>query len=131
MKDVVINLIDSIEGKFCETIADEIQKSIHEYKITGKFIGFCGDYNNKEFDVRGLRRGRGNVIKKLKHKMKRGIIERGSFPHFVNNCMYGGCDVLPVEVETLVVKNTFSCVRSSCSELQHSPLKEILGTKFE
>jgi hypothetical protein len=122
--------LDSIKREFCETIANGIQKSIHGYKITEKVIGFCGDYNNKEFAVRGLRPGeKDNVIKKLKHRMKRGIIERGSSLHIVNTCMHGSCDVLPAEVETLVVKNSFSCVRSSCSELQHSQIK--MGTKFE
>jgi hypothetical protein len=63
MKDVNISLLDSIKGEMCKIIVDEIQKSIREYKITGKFNGFCDDNCNKEFHVRGLRRGAGNVIK--------------------------------------------------------------------
>jgi hypothetical protein len=135
MKGVNISPLDpySIKGEISEIIANEIQKSMHEHNITGKVIGFCGDKNDKKFDVSGLRRGRSNVIKNLKHRMKREIIERGCCAHILQNCIHGSCDVLPVEVESLVVKNTntFSHAQSSCSELECYLIKVVPSTKFE
>jgi hypothetical protein len=72
MEDVNISLLDSVKGEMCETIVEEIQKPIREYKITGKFNGFCCENSNKEFHVRGLRRGRGNVIKKTETQYEKG-----------------------------------------------------------
>jgi hypothetical protein len=80
MKDVNIDLLDLIKGEMCESIvADENQNSIVNIKSQEKWLFVVATMKKREFHVRGLRRGRGNVIKKLKQRIKRGIVKRGRF----------------------------------------------------
>lgn len=37
--------------------------------------------------------------------MKMGIFERDCLLHVVHNCMHDGCDVLPIDIDTLLLEN--------------------------
>lgn len=77
---------------------------VKEHNLDKKVVGLCGDNCNTNFG--GVKRGgNNNVFVRMKNVLGReinGIIGCGA--HIAYNCIQTAVDVLPIEVEVLVVK---------------------------
>ena len=67
--------------------------------LTQKIVAYCGDNCNTNFG--GVKR---NLFSYLKKELGRNIFGVGCGAHIVYNCIQTAVDVLPIEVESLVVK---------------------------
>lgn len=104
-KGVQVKMLDfqSVPGEKSEILTNQIFDIISKYKISDKIIGFCADNCNTNFG--GVaRRGKNNVYFRLKELLKRNIIGIGCVAHIIHNCIQNAVDILPFDIEVLVVK---------------------------
>ncbi|XP_023231785.1 uncharacterized protein LOC111631712 [Centruroides sculpturatus] len=102
---VKVKLLDfqSVPGETAEILTNHLMSVIKTHNIAKKVIGFCGDNCNTNFG--GVkRRGENNIYSRLKKELGRNIVGIGCGAHIVHNCLQTAVDVLPIEIEALVVK---------------------------
>lgn len=93
----------SVPGETSEILANYLVSVIKKNDLVQKVVGFCGDNCNTNFG--GVKRkGVNNVYVRLKKELARNIVGIGCGAHIVHNCLQTAVDVLPIEVEALVVK---------------------------
>lgn len=93
----------TVTGETAAILTDHLMSVIIANNLSNKIIGYCGDNCNTNFG--GVnRRGENNVYSLLKKKLGRDIVGIGCGAHIVHNCLQTAVDVLPVEIEALVVK---------------------------
>ncbi|CAB3258499.1 unnamed protein product [Arctia plantaginis] len=101
--------IETVSDQTAATLVSLVSDQLQKYKITEKCIAFSGDNCIKNFGDRE-RAGTNNMFFKLKQKLGKVIIGIGCPAHVLNNAVHHGCDILPIEVELIIVKiyNHFS-----------------------
>jgi len=93
----------SVPGETAEILTNHIMTVLKEHNLDKKVIGFCGDNCNTNFG--GVKReGNNNVFARMKNELGREINEIGCGALIVHNCMQTAVDVLPIEIEALIVK---------------------------
>lgn len=101
--------LDVLPNEKTETVVAFIIKILSNFKLHSKWIAFGGDNCNLNFG--GLnRKGDLNVFKYLKAQMNENLIGIGCPIHIVHNAAKHGIDLLPFDVESIVMKvfNHFS-----------------------
>ncbi|KAF0717745.1 protein FAM200B-like [Aphis craccivora] len=71
--------------------------------IVSKYIGLSADNTNTNFGGPN-RQGKNNLFKKLTHSCSTSIVGVGCVVHILNNCIQNSTDVLPFDIEVIVVK---------------------------
>lgn len=102
---VQIKLLDfkSLPGETAEILSNHLMGVVKENKLEEKVVGFCGDNCNTNFG--GVkRRGKNNVFTLIQREFGRSINGIGCGAHIVHNTIQTAVDVLPIEIEALVVK---------------------------
>lgn len=94
--------ISSESGESSIIINDLLKKTAEEYGLEKKIIAFCGDNAKVNFggETRG---GQNNVFYRLKQWLPH-LIGIGCVAHIVNNALKRACDVMPFDVECVIVK---------------------------
>lgn len=93
----------SVPGETADILTSHLMTVIKENKLEDKVVGFCGDNCNTNFG--GVKRaGKNNVFTLVKNELGRTINGIGCGAHIVHNAVQTAVDVLPIEVEALVVK---------------------------
>jgi hypothetical protein len=106
---VKVKLLDfqSVPGETSEILTKYLLSVIKNHDLSKKVVGFCGDNSNTTFG--GVKRnGENNVHSRLKKEMGRNIVGVGCGARIVHNCLQTAVDVLPIEVEALVVNINIS-----------------------
>lgn len=94
--------ISSEDGETSTIINDLIKNTAEAYDLLKKIVAFCGDNAKVNFggETRG---GTNNVFYKMKTWLPH-LIGIGCSAHIVHNALKYACDVLPFDVECIVVK---------------------------
>jgi hypothetical protein len=93
----------SLPGETADVICDSVMKMVKENGIEGKVVAFCADNANTNFG--GVaRKGLNNVYTKMCSQLDRKIIGVGCAAHILHNAMQTAADLLPIDVESIVVK---------------------------
>lgn len=95
--------IENTENETSDTIAELIIKQLRQHDLLSKCIAFSGDNCNTNFG--GIeRRGINNVFHKLKQSLNPNLVGVGCSAHIINNAVHHGCDLLPVDAESFILK---------------------------
>ena len=99
----------SLKNETSAVLCDAIINTLNDYELTDKLIGFAADNCNTNFGG-SERNGQNNVFQLLKNHLNRKLFGIGCTAHIVHNTCQKCCDVLPVPIESIVVKiyNHFS-----------------------
>jgi hypothetical protein len=93
----------SLPGETADVICDSVMKIVKENGIEDKVVAFCTDNANTNFG--GVaRKGLNNVYTKMCSQLDRKIIGVGCAAHILHNAMQTAADLLPIDVESIVVK---------------------------
>ena len=93
----------SLPGETAEILSNYLVSVLEQNELKEKVVGFCADNCNTNFG--GVKRkGKNNVLFKVKEKIERDLTGIGCAAHIVHNCLQHAVDTLPVCVESLVVK---------------------------
>lgn len=95
--------IETAPDKTSNTISDLIIKQLKKCNILSKCIAFSGDNCNTNFGGK-QRLGTNNVFTKLKSQLQNNIVGVGCSAHIINNADQHGCDILPVDAESIILK---------------------------
>lgn len=101
---VNVKMIDftSQKGETSEIIASLIRTTVEKKKLVEKMVGFCGDNCATNFGSQ-YRGGRNNVYYRLKH-WRPSLVGVGCAAHIVHNSIKSACDMMPYDIEAVVVK---------------------------
>lgn len=102
--------LDALPNETAQTVVEYIVKILTKYNLTNKSVAFGADNCNTNFG--GLRRkGDINVFKFLKNQINDNLIGIGCNVHILHNSAKQGIDLLPFDVESIVMKifNHFAC----------------------
>lgn len=94
--------VSSEKGETSLILTKLIKKTIENYQLNDKFVGFCGDncvtnFGNREYG------GVPNVYARLT-AWKPDLIGVGCAVHIVHNALKSACDTMPFDVECVVDK---------------------------
>lgn len=101
--------VETTVNETSETISELIINQLRKHDLLSKCVAFGGDNCNTNFG--GIeRQGVNNVFYKLKQNLNPNLVGVGCSAHVINNAIHHGCDLLPVDAETIVLKiyNYFS-----------------------
>ena len=74
-----------------------------QYGLEEKIISVCADNTNKNFG--GSRRGgSNNVFALINRSLRTKIVGAGCSGHIIHNAAKAGCEVLPVDIEIMILK---------------------------
>lgn len=94
--------ISSEKGETSEIISNLISSVAREYGLEKKIVAFCGD--NAKVNFGGLTRGgENNVFYRMKLWLPH-LLGIGCTAHIAHNALKNACDVLPIDVEHIIVK---------------------------
>jgi hypothetical protein len=102
---VCVKLLDfkSVPGETANILSNHLMEVLKVNDLCNKIVGFCGDNCNTNFG--GVeRRGKNNVFAHLKMMLGRDLNGIGCGAHIVHNSFQTAVDVLPIDVEIIVVK---------------------------
>ena len=96
--------LDELVNEKSESISNYLSHVIQSLNITSKCVAFGADNTNCNFG--GLKKKEGNnVFTHLKVQLKNSnIVGIGCPAHVVHNTLQSACDVLPVDVDCIVMK---------------------------
>lgn len=101
--------VSSLKDEKSDTIVNYLYETLESNGLLNNCIAFSGDNCNTNFG--GVKRaGTKNVFKGLSEKLKKSIVGIGCPAHILNNTVQHGCDSLPVDIDSLILKiyNHFS-----------------------
>lgn len=89
-------------GETSTIISDLLKKTAGDYELKKKIVAFCGDNAKVNFggETRG---GQNNVYYRLKEWLPH-LIGIGCVAHISHNALKHACDVMPFDVECVIVK---------------------------
>ena len=94
--------VQSLDGETSDMIVEYVKSVIKSNALEKKIAAFCADNTNTNFG--GINRnGKNNVFHKMKADYP-NIIGVGCAAHIVHNALQNACDILPIDVECIVVK---------------------------
>lgn len=91
------------DGETSDIIVQLLKNTIEKYDIAVKLVSFCGDNTNTNFGGKN-RGGRKNVYYKLKKQLNPNLLGVGCAAHICHNTLQCGCNMLPFDVEVVLVK---------------------------
>lgn len=94
--------VSSEDGETSTIINDLIKKTAQKYDLMSKIVALCGDNAKANFGGQ-TRGGTNNVYYRMKQWLPH-LIGIGCVAHIVHNALKYACDVLPFDVECVVVK---------------------------
>lgn len=95
--------IEITKNETSDTITELIITQLRQHDLLSKCIAFAGDNCNTNFG--GIERyGTNNVFHKLKENLNPNMVGVGCSAHVINNAVHHGCDLLPVDVEAIILK---------------------------
>lgn len=102
---VAVRLLEfqDLPGETSDILSNYIIKVLEKMGISKKLICFCADNTNLNFGGR-VRNGRENIFRKLIASLKKNIMGIGCIAHILNNCVNKACEMLPIDIEVLIVK---------------------------
>ena len=120
-KGVLVRLLEvlSVPNETSNVMTDAIEKTLTKYEVIDKLIGFAADNCNTNFG--GLdRNGQNNIFQQLKNRLDQNLFGIGCTAHIIHNACQKSCDVLPISIESIVVKlyNYFSIYTVRTEELK-------------
>lgn len=92
----------SEKGEKAHIIATMLTETARKHEISDKIVGFCADNCPTNFGS-AERGGRKNVFYRLK-QWKPELIGVGCAAHVVHNSLKYSCDLMPLDIECIVVK---------------------------
>ena len=93
----------SVPGETATFITNCLVSTLKKNDLTQKIVAYCGDNCITNFG--GVKRkGKNNVFSYLKKELGKNIVGVGCGAIIVHNCIQTAVDVLPIEMESLVVK---------------------------
>lgn len=104
-KGVQIKLLElkALPGETSEILNEYVFKSLTKLNIVFKCIGLSADNTNTNFGGSN-RLGKNNLFKKLQNSCSSSIVGVGCVAHIMNNCIQNATDILPFDIEVIVVK---------------------------
>lgn len=94
--------IESTSGETSQIIEDLITETAVKFRVKEKIVAYCGD--NAKVNFGGVTRGgQNNVFARMKSWLPH-LIGIGCTAHILHNLLKSACDVLPFDVECVVVK---------------------------
>lgn len=90
------------KGETSQIISNLIRSTAHKNQISDKIVGFCGDDCPTNFGL-SERGDQNNVFYRLK-QWKSSLIGVGCAAHVLHNALKYACDLLPIDIECVVVK---------------------------
>jgi hypothetical protein len=76
----------SVEGETSDIIVSAIANSVKRFNIEDKITYFCRNNSNKNFGG-AQRRGKSNVLTKLRNPWSRNVLGIGCGAHMIHNCV--------------------------------------------
>ncbi|XP_051167012.1 uncharacterized protein LOC127285186 [Leptopilina boulardi] len=100
-----IKILDlaALPGETSDIIVTYLLDRLENHELKEKLAGYCADNTNANFGGRA-RQGKNNVFFKLKDKLSQNIIGVGCTAHIVHNTVKSAADLLPIDIENIVVK---------------------------
>ena len=100
-----IRILDfvSLPGETSEIIFSSIINILEKNNLKHKMIAYCADNTNANFGGKA-RRGTNNIFYKLNKNLNQNIIGVGCAAHIIHNAIQTAADLLPVDVENIVIK---------------------------
>lgn len=96
--------LKDIPGETADLVSEYVINVITNFNINDKVIGLCADNTNSNFGG-AARKGANNVYTKIKKCLdKPNLVGIGCMAHIINNCIKTACDILPVDIETFILK---------------------------
>lgn len=109
---VVSKIIDlcSCENETAKTIADVLLSVLKSHGLSDKCVSFCGDNANVNFGGINRPASGNNVFALLNNVLTNDLAGIGCPAHILHNTLQHGTDLLPVDIESIVLKifNFFS-----------------------
>lgn len=102
MKTKVLNFTAE-GGETSDIIVQLLRNTLEKFNILVKLVCFCGDNTNTNFGGKN-RGGQNNVYSKLKSQLNPNLLGIGCAAHIVHNTLQCGCNGLPFDVESTMVK---------------------------
>lgn len=102
MKTKILNFTAE-NGETSDIIVQLLKNTIEKYDIAVKLVSFCGDNTNTNFGGKN-HGGKNNVYYKLKDQINPNLLGVGCAAHVCHNTLQCGCNVLPFDVEVILVK---------------------------
>ncbi|CAH0563076.1 unnamed protein product [Brassicogethes aeneus] len=102
---VNVKILDfiSLPGETSEMIFNSIVKILTNHKLKNKLVAYCADNANTNFG--GVsRKGENNIFNRLKNELNQDLIGVGCAAHIIHNAIQTATDLLPMEIEGIVVK---------------------------
>ena len=104
-KGVRVKILDIVDlpGETAEIITCNLMRVIEQHSLMNKLSSYCADNANTNFG--GVnRQGRENDFFKLKENVNKSIGGVGCAAHIVHNTIQTACDLLPIDVQTIINK---------------------------
>lgn len=127
--------IKEIPGETSDIQVEQVYDSLNIFGTRGKIIALCGD--NCKVNFGGVTRGgTENIYYKLKDGLNPMLLGVGCGSHLIHNCGSHSRDVLPVDIDHIVVKVFYyfrsyttrnEKLKNDCLELEMEYLR-LLGT---
>lgn len=102
---IKIKILDlaALPGETSDIIVKHLLENLENYDLKDKLAGYCADNTNTNFGGRS-RKGKNNVFSKLKEELSQNVIGVGCTAHIVHNTIKTAADLLPIDIENIVVK---------------------------
>lgn len=95
--------LQDLPGETSEQLNGYVFNTLKTHNLVDKCIGLAADNTNTNFG--GMKRkGVNNLFKKLNASRGKPLVGIGCVAHILNNCVQNATDVLPIDVEVIVVK---------------------------
>lgn len=104
-KGIQVKLLElkDLPGESSEILNEYIFNTLLKVDIVSKCIGLSADNTNTNFGGPN-RQGKNNLFKKLTNSCSTSIVGVGCVAHILNNCIQNSTDILPFDIEVIVVK---------------------------
>lgn len=102
IKTKILNLTAE-EGETSDIIVQLLKNTLEKFNIAVKMVSFCADNTNTNFGGKN-RGGKNNVYYKIKSQLNMNLFGVGCAAHICHNCLACGCNGMPFDVESILVK---------------------------
>lgn len=104
-KGIQVKLLEltDLPGESSEILNEYIFNTLLKLDVVSKCIGLSADNTNTNFGGPN-RLGKNNLFKKLNNSCSTSIVGVGCVAHILNNCIQNSTDILPFDIEVIVIK---------------------------
>ena len=125
---ISIKLIDfqSIPGETSDILRDSVLYTLKRFNLESKIVAICADNTNTNFGG-AARRGVNNLYAKLKDSIHPHILGIGCSAHILNNTVQNAVDLLPIEIESIIVYTVRVEILKEFCEESEIEYRKLLG----